>query len=165
MERPVEIRLPQFGMGMVDGTVIRWFKAVGDPVAVDEVVAEIEAAKATEELVAPATGVIGRIVVPEGATVDVHTILAVVVPVGADLAELRLEERYPDQVAAPPALPAPVAVPDWGPMPRTVDTQRRRPITPRARRLALDLGVDLDTVSGSGPDGRVTEDDVRAAQA
>lgn len=72
----VEVLLPQWGMGMSEGTVTAWLKAVGDRVAEDEPIAEIEAEKATQELESPATGVLTEIVVPEGQEAKVRTIIA-----------------------------------------------------------------------------------------
>ena len=80
MTAVTEIRLPQFGMGMQEGTIIAWFKREGDHVAAGEVVAEIEAEKVTEELVATGDGVLQRILVPEGDTAAVNELLAVIVP-------------------------------------------------------------------------------------
>ena len=80
MTAVTEIRLPQFGMGMQEGTIIAWFKREGDHVAAGEVVAEIEAEKVTEELVATGGGVLQRILVPEGDTAAVNELLAVIVP-------------------------------------------------------------------------------------
>jgi pyruvate dehydrogenase E2 component (dihydrolipoamide acetyltransferase) len=124
----IEVRLPQWGMGMQEGTVIRWFKHEGDPVQVDEDLVEIEAAKTTQAVTAPASGVLLRILVPEGETIPVRTPLAVV-------------------GSASDANPAPA---------------RKVAVTPVARKLARDLGVDLDRVTGSGPGGRIDESDVRA---
>ena len=153
MTSVTEIRLPQFGMGMQEGTIIAWFKREGDPVAAGEVVAEIEAEKVTEELVATGTGVLQRILVPEDETVAVNELLAVIGPAGPDDAE-----EEPRAVAAPAPLPD-------RPAPAPASAGPRRQVTPRARRLATDLGVDLDSVVGTGPGGRVTEDDVTAAAA
>jgi pyruvate/2-oxoglutarate dehydrogenase complex dihydrolipoamide acyltransferase (E2) component len=72
----VEVLLPQWGMGMSEGTVTAWLKTVGDRVAEDEPIAEIEAEKATQELESPATGVLTEIVVPEGQEAKVRTIIA-----------------------------------------------------------------------------------------
>ena len=154
MTAVTEIRLPQFGMGMQEGTIITWFKREGDHVTAGEVVAEIEAEKVTEELVATGGGVLQRILVPEGETVAVNELLAVIGPAGAvgpDAAEEELSAvAAADPLADRPA-PAPAAS---GP---------HQQVTPRARRLATDLGVDLDSVVGTGPGGRITEDDVAAA--
>jgi pyruvate dehydrogenase E2 component (dihydrolipoamide acetyltransferase) len=72
----IEVRLPQFGMGMQEGTIVQWFKREGDRVEAGELLAEIEAEKATEELVAPESGVLDQILVPEGTTVPVLELLA-----------------------------------------------------------------------------------------
>jgi pyruvate dehydrogenase E2 component (dihydrolipoamide acetyltransferase) len=123
---------------MLEGTVVQWFKVEGDTVTEGDPLAEIEASKTTEELAAPADGVLGRILVGPGETVPVHELLAVLdapgEPAGA--------------VAPSPGRPQ-VAV----------------PVTPRARRLASELGVDLAGVAGSGPGGRIDEEDVRAVAA
>ena len=74
----VEDLLPQWGMGMSEGTVTTWFKKVGDRVTEDEPLAEIEAEKATHELESPATGVLTAIVVAEGEEVKVRTVLAII---------------------------------------------------------------------------------------
>jgi pyruvate/2-oxoglutarate dehydrogenase complex dihydrolipoamide acyltransferase (E2) component len=72
----VEVLLPQWGMGMSEGTVVTWIKKVGDRVTEDEPIAEIEAEKATQELESPATGTLIEIVVPEGEEAKVRTIIA-----------------------------------------------------------------------------------------
>ena len=72
----VEVLLPQWGMGMSEGTVTSWLKEVGDRVTEDEPIAEIEAEKATQELESPATGTLVEIVVPEGDEAKVRTIIA-----------------------------------------------------------------------------------------
>lgn len=72
----VEVLLPQWGMGMSEGTITTWLRSVGDDVAEDEPLAEIEAEKVEETLESPAAGTIVEIVVPEGETVEVRTVLA-----------------------------------------------------------------------------------------
>jgi len=170
MTAVTEIRLPQFGMGMQEGTIITWFKREGDQVEVGEVVAEIEAEKVTEELVATGGGVLQRILVPEGETVAVNELLAVIGPAGAagpDVGGDRQDavNRDVTEDADPPDAPRGPAV-DSG-LRRNDESAggSRRQIAPRARRLATELGVDLDSVVGTGPGGRVTEDDVTAAAA
>ena len=154
-----EVRLPQWGMGMQEGTVTQWFKRQGDTVASGEVIAEIEAAKTTEELSAPAEGVLARVVVEEGQTVPVHELLAVIaapdeamdVHEAAAGTETEAARVAPGTAGAASAEPAPGGEP------------HRRQIAPRARALANREGVDLDAVEGTGAGGRVTEDDVRRA--
>ena len=72
----VEVLLPQWGMGMSEGTITTWLKAVGDTIAEDEPLAEVEAEKVEETLESPAAGTLTEIVVPEGETVEVRTVVA-----------------------------------------------------------------------------------------
>lgn len=74
----VEVLLPQWGMGMSEGAITSWLKKVGDTVAEDEPLAEVEAEKVEETLEAPATGKLVEILVPEGETVEVRTLVAVI---------------------------------------------------------------------------------------
>jgi pyruvate/2-oxoglutarate dehydrogenase complex dihydrolipoamide acyltransferase (E2) component len=100
----VEIRLPQYGMAMQEGTVVQWFKKEGDGVEAGDILAEIEAEKATEELVAQENGVLQEIVVPEGATVPVNEVLALLSSaVGGE----ERTAREPEMPAGPPAVAAP----------------------------------------------------------
>lgn len=161
MTAVTEIRLPQFGMGMQEGTIITWFKRVGDHVAAGEVVAEIEAEKVTEELAATGTGVLQRILVAEGETVAVNELLAVIGPAGAAQLDAAEGERVGVE-EDPRAVPAEDPLPDCPAITPAAPGSRPQ-VTPRARRLATDLGVDLDSVIGTGPGGRITEEDVTAA--
>jgi pyruvate/2-oxoglutarate dehydrogenase complex dihydrolipoamide acyltransferase (E2) component len=72
----IDVLLPQFGMGMQDGEIIRWLKAVGDPVREGDPLVEIEAAKTTVEMPAPASGTLTEIVAQEGDTIEVRTVIA-----------------------------------------------------------------------------------------
>jgi len=74
----VEVLLPQWGMGMSEGSITSWHKKVGDTIAEDEALAEVEADKVDEPLEAPATGTIVEILVPEGETVEVRTVVAII---------------------------------------------------------------------------------------
>lgn len=74
----VEVNLPQFGMGMTEGTIEQWLKQPGDPVTEGEDIAEVEAEKTTVVVVAPESGVLSKILVPEGETVPVFTVLALI---------------------------------------------------------------------------------------
>ena len=126
-----EVRLPQWSMGMEEGQVVTWHKQVGDVVAVDEPLVEIEAEKTTDDVLAPVAGTILEILVAEGETVPALTVLALI--------------GEPGEAAASPA-------------PASVKPSVQ--ITPVARRAAKELGVDLTAVTGTGPGGRITEYDV-----
>jgi len=155
------IILPQWGMGMNDGEVVKWLKAVGDPVAKGDQLVEIESSKVNAEVEATADGTLGRIDVEEGRIVDVGTVLGYLLAEGdaesdlpaAAVAAGSASTPAPPVVAAKPA--AAVATAKGG----------KQIVTPRARRLAKDMGIDLAGVVGTGPSGRVTEDDVKAASA
>jgi pyruvate dehydrogenase E2 component (dihydrolipoamide acetyltransferase) len=144
-----EFKLPDLGEGLTEGEVARWLVQEGQEVAEDDPLVEVQTDKATVEIPSPAAGRIARILVPEGEVVAVGTVLVVI---GAD-----------DGAAAPsaPAVkklglaepPPPPARPKGAPV----------RATPLVRRIATELGVDLAAVAGSGPQGRVTEEDVRRA--
>jgi len=157
------ITLPQWGMGMNDGEVIKWLKAVGDPVYKGDQLVEIESSKVNAEVEATADGTLGRIDVEEGRIVDVGTVLGHVLEAGESDADL------PDVIPArgPAGAPVPVAVkPAAAPVAAGVAPKGGKQIvTPRARRLAKEMNVDLSGILGTGPSGRVTEDDVKAAAA
>ncbi len=74
----VEVLLPQWGMGMSEGTIVQWLKAVGDRVAEDEALAEVESEKVEETLESPATGTLTEILIQEGENVEVRTLIAVI---------------------------------------------------------------------------------------
>ena len=157
------IILPQWGMGMNDGEVIKWLKVIGDPVTKGDQLVEIESSKVNAEVEATADGTLGRIDVEEGRVVDVGTILGHVLEAGdseSDLPALVIAAA-PAVAAAPATSPVTVAptAPDAAPR------GGKKIVTPRARRLAKEMGVDLADVTGSGPSGRVTEDDVKRAAA
>jgi pyruvate dehydrogenase E2 component (dihydrolipoamide acetyltransferase) len=150
---PAEVRLPQAGMGMTDGTVLDWLKQVGDEVSKGECIAEVEAAKTTLEIEAPCDGVLARIVTPAGTLVPVREVMAVIALPGEAAGE--------GGVAGPaeaPVAPAAAAAPSAPAAPAAGAVQ----VVPAARRLAREGGIDLAGVTGSGPGGRITEADVRA---
>jgi pyruvate/2-oxoglutarate dehydrogenase complex dihydrolipoamide acyltransferase (E2) component len=76
----IDVKLPQFGMGMTEGTIVAWHKAEGDAVTEGEPIADVEAAKATSEIAAPATGTLAAILTPLDETVPVHTVIARIQP-------------------------------------------------------------------------------------
>ena len=135
-----EFKLPDLGEGLTEGEIARWLVEEGQEIAEDAPLVEIATDKTTVEIPSPAAGLVSRILVPEGDVVPVGTILVVI---GGDGSE---PEPAAEEKAAAPA-PAGEKV----------------RATPLIRKVAAELGVDLATVSGSGPQGRITEEDVRAA--
>ena len=153
------IVMPQLGYDMREGTVVRWVKQEGDEVIANEVIAEIETDKAVVEFKPTTGGVLRRIVAGEGEAVPVGQLIAVI----GDA-----DEALPDDLGGPAAPTAPAAAPETAPAPTPAAATSESPAgevraSPIARRLAREKGVDLATVTGSGPGGRIVEADVLAA--
>ena len=146
------VLLPQWGMNMEDGTLTRWLVNEGDEIAEGQPLVEVETAKINSELESPATGVVSHIMAAEGSLVKVGALVAVIGEPGED-------PPRPDPAAASPAgarrrRRRRDAQPTGGAAPQ---------VTPVARRLARENGIDLADVTGTGPRGRITEQDVRDA--
>jgi pyruvate/2-oxoglutarate dehydrogenase complex dihydrolipoamide acyltransferase (E2) component len=138
----VNLVMPQLGETVTEGTITRWLKQVGDWVGKYEPVVEVNTDKVDVEVPAPEAGYLREILVSEGMTVAVGEVLAV------------LEEA--EAGAKAESAPAPTAEET-----AEVGAPRAR-ATPRVRKFARDHGVDLERVTGSGPGGRITEEDVQA---
>ena len=147
-----EFKLPDLGEGLTEGEIARWLVSEGQEIAEDDPLVEIQTDKTTVEIPSPAAGVVGRILVQEGDVVPVGTVL-VVIGVDGGGAQPRAEPKSEAAQAARPSTR----------LSRGRAGQGRA--TPLVRRIARELGVDLDTVDGTGPQGRITEEDVRAAAA
>ena len=148
------VLLPQWGMNMEDGTLTRWLVNEGDEIAEGQPLVEVETAKINSELESPASGVVYHIMAAEGSLVKVGELVAVIGEPGEN-----------------PPRPEPGA-PSSSPGSARRRQRRRdarpagggaRQVTPVARRLARDNGIDLNAVNGTGPRGRITEQDVREA--
>ncbi len=148
----IAVVLPELGESVVEGTVSRWLVKEGDRVERDQPIVEVTTDKVDAELPAPVAGVIAKILVPEGETVEVGARLVLIEPVGeaSDAAE--------PPAAARPAKAAKQAAVGRPPAPAA---ERERPrATPVARRMAEDSRVDLAEVQGTGASGRVTKLDL-----
>ncbi len=157
-----EILLPQWGMEMQDGTIVKWLKQEGDTIAEGEPLVEVETSKIETELESVAGGVIAHILVDEGATVPIRTVLAIIADPG---------EQVPRPSSAPSATSATRVItpgvaaptPASAPPRPTGQGQVTAQVVPAARRLAQERGVDLAQVQGSGPRGRILIEDVEKA--
>ena len=154
-----EVRLPQFGMGMSEATVIRWYKNPGDSVTKGEPLLEVEAAKAINEIPAPLSGVLASIVAPVDTVVPVYKTLGFIAAEGesaSDAAEQTIVAGAATHVEGELAVDG-----------RDVSSHGNPDsnATPRARRLARELGLDLSMVAGTGTGGRITDDDVQGSAA
>src|SRR3990172_891434 len=139
----------QMGADMTEGTIVRWLKKEGEAVERGEIIAEIETDKANVEIEAFESGVFRKVLVGEGETVSIGTVIAVIASPEEDLSQYEGVA-----VAAKPAVAAAAA-----PAP----TNGRVRASPVARKLAQEKGIDLAQLRGSGPDGRIVRRDVEAA--
>ena len=159
----VDVVMPQMGVSVSEGTVTKWNKQVGDSIEADETLLEISTDKVDTEVPSPATGIVSEILVQEGETVDVGTVLA----------------RIGDEVgAAAPAVPSPEPAPEE---PESAATEVAEPVaqqpvaqpaapsengksfvSPVVARIASQHGIDPSQVPGSGSGGRVTKKDIQA---
>ncbi len=182
-----DVVLPQLGETVTEGTIIRWIRQVGDEVQRDEPLFEISTDKVDSEVPSPAAGVLTEVVVPEGETVEVGTLLAIISDSAAAPAPEPAAEPAPAApqpvpepapVAAPDPAPAPAAAPAPPPAPppalapaaetaapamAPADGEERsqpRLLSPVVRRLVNEHGIDVSTIEGSGVGGRITRADV-----
>ena len=169
-----DVIMPQMGFDMTEGMVVRWLKHEGDTVTRGETIAEIETDKATVELEAYESGVMARILVPEGVMVPVGEAIGLIAAPGEDIPDVAAPTPSP-AVAAPPAdatPPAPPAPPEPVETAAPAETgageapSTGAPVTPVARRIAEQAGVSVAevqaNVTGTGPRGRITRGDVEA---
>jgi pyruvate dehydrogenase E2 component (dihydrolipoamide acetyltransferase) len=140
---PYEFKLPDLGEGLTEGEIARWLVAEGDEILEDAPLVEIATDKTTVEIPSPAAGLVSKILVAEGDVVPVGTVLVVI---GGDPGEAPAEDQAGNSLLQAPATPG-----------------GRVQATPLVRRVAQELGVDLASLTPTGPGGRVTEDDVRGA--
>jgi len=159
------VRMPRWGMIMEEGILHAWLKKEGQEVAQGDGIAEVESDKAVNEIQAPASGIVARIVVQEGQTVPVGALLAVISEAGegAEAVEalVRAESGSRDGAGIPAAAGEPARAPGK-PAASGLPGPGRR-ISPAARHLAEQNGVDWRGLTGSGPDGRIQIKDVQSA--
>jgi pyruvate dehydrogenase E2 component (dihydrolipoamide acetyltransferase) len=162
------VTMPMLGLTMEEGTVAEWLKQEGDAVRKDEPLLTVEMDKGIVEVPAPATGVLARILVQPGTTVAVKTPIAEIESEVGAAASASPSRAAPAAAAPAPAAPAPVPEAVHVHVPRVqAPAGGDRQITfssPRARMRARELGVDLAALRGSGPHGRIVEEDVLSAE-
>ena len=198
-----EVVMPQMGADMTEGTMVRWLKHEGDPVARGEIIAEIETDKANVEIEAFEGGIFRKALAAEGDVVAVGGLIGIIAAAEDDISRYEngaaatpippsppkttgadvgatLAAPSPSATAVPKmeaaedkALPAAPAAgsstarafsPRYGGLGRDGDGAARVRVSPVARRIAEDAGIDLRTITGTGPDGRIIKRDVEAAR-
>ena len=164
---PIELKMPALSPTMEEGTLAKWLVKEGDTVSSGDILAEIETDKATMEFEAIDEGVVGKILVAEGTDgVKVGTVIALIQGEDEAAAPAAPKAAAPAPAAQPLAAPAPVVQKD---IPSTDSGQTdqmkgdRVLASPLAKRLAEQLGVDINSLTGTGPNGRIVKADVEAA--
>ena len=185
-----EVRLPQLGESVTEGTISRWLKAVGDQVEADEPLVEVSTDKVDTEIPAPVSGVLLQIMVAEDGVAPVGAVLGLIgaadaAPAAAPAPEPTAPAPAPSAPAPAPSAPAPAPAPapsapapapsapapaPTAPTPATSAPAPARAsgpveiyVTPLVRKMAADFGVDLAEVTGTGVGGRIRKQDIQAA--
>lgn len=177
----IDVVMPQMGESIAEGTLSKWLKQVGDPIKRDEPLFEISTDKVDAEIPAPSAGVLAEILVTEGQTVAVQTVVArLETDAGAAAAAPAPRAATPAPPPAPtpkPPEPVPAASPKPAPPPaplppppsarpaepsgeESLEERLRRKSTPLVRKIAAEHNLDITTIPGSGMAGRVTKNDV-----
>jgi pyruvate dehydrogenase E2 component (dihydrolipoyllysine-residue acetyltransferase) len=147
-----DVVMPQMGESITEGTITKWLKKVGDTVQRDEPIFEISTDKVDAEIPSPIAGVLSEIKVPEGSTVQINTVVAVI---GGAAGAPAAKPAAP-AAASVPAAPAPAAT---APTTAAIEGEKVRS-SPLVRKMAKDNNVDLHQVAGTGSAGRVTKSDI-----
>jgi len=170
---PVTIVVPQLGESVVEGTIGKWLKKVGDPIAKDEPIVEIITDKINIELPSPAAGTLGAIAVPEGQVAQVGDPLGQILAAGESASAAQAAPKpaaagspapqpmAPQPAGAPaPSRPAPSPAPAYATAVATPPSTDGQRLSPAVRKLAKEHQVDVGLIRGSGMGGRVTREDV-----
>ena len=144
-----EFKLPDLGEGLTEGEIARWLVAEGQEIAEDDPLVEIQTDKTTVEIPSPAAGRVASIRAQEGDVVPVGTVIVVIGDEAPAVSAAVATETARKHAASPP--------------PSRDDAPERVQATPLVRRIAQELGIDLAALTGTGPNGRITEEDVRGA--
>jgi len=169
----VDVVMPQMGESIFEGTITKWLKKPGDKVERDEPLFEISTDKVDAEIPSPSAGVLKEIKIPEGQTVPIQTIVAVIDGAGSAAASTPAPAPAPAKAVPAPA-PAPAAAKAAAPAPPPVPaapaaaapaSTERIHSSPLVRRMAKEHGIDLSAMEGSGAGGRITKEDIEAAIA
>jgi pyruvate dehydrogenase E2 component (dihydrolipoamide acetyltransferase) len=175
-----EVKLPRLGQGMESGTIVKWLKAEGDQVEKGEPLYELDTDKVTQEVEAEASGVLLKIAVTEGEA-DVGTTIAVIGEQGEDVSTIVSETVQPvAEAAQEEGSPGPAREPERERAREATASEQiaevRQPVqgngagarikaSPLARRIARERGIELGSLKGTGPEGRVVAEDVERAAA
>ncbi|MFH1351611.1 MAG: dihydrolipoamide acetyltransferase family protein [Pseudomonadota bacterium] len=164
---PVEIVMPKLGLTMTEGTIVEWKKREGDPVKKGDVLFVLQTEKVTFEVESPEDGILGKVLVEEKETVPVGAIVAYLLKPGEDMAVLKAAASVSEGLRAretgektgqPP--PEQETIP---PVEANAGEEVRIKASPLARKMAREYNLDLSAITGTGPGGRITKEDVEKA--
>jgi pyruvate dehydrogenase E2 component (dihydrolipoamide acetyltransferase) len=161
----IDVVMPQMGESIVEGTLTKWLKKPGETVGRDEPLFEISTDKVDTEIPSPAAGVLAEVLIEEGKTVGINTIVARIND-GASAPAAAPEARQaeaPAPTPAPPAPPPPAPVPEADGTPEPVATvveETAGPLSPLVRKMARENNIDLSQVKGTGAGNRITKQDL-----
>jgi len=167
----LEVTLPRLGQGMEAGTIVRWLKSEGDRVEKGEALYELDTEKVTQEVEADASGVLLKILAQEGEEIEVGKRIAVIGEEGeavsdAEAPETAREEETPTATEPPEERASESGARDSAADGRALDSATGRvKASPLARRIARERSIDLSSLTGTGPEGRVVAEDVERAAA
>ena len=153
---PTDVVMPQMGESITEGTITKWLKKPGDTVQRDEPLFEISTDKVDAEIPSPVAGVLSEIKVPEGSTVTINTVVAVI---GGAAGKTAAPAAAAPTAPAPPAATPAAAPPAATPPPATAEGERVRS-SPLVRKIAKENNIDLTKVPGTGASGRITKTDI-----
>jgi pyruvate dehydrogenase E2 component (dihydrolipoamide acetyltransferase) len=156
-----QVTLPRLGQGMESGTIVRWLKAEGDTVEKGEALYELDTEKVTQEVEADSSGTLLKILAGEGEEIDVGRAIAVIGEPGEEVSEAAAEPAREPEPAAEEPKPEPATEPP--PASRSENGGRVK-ASPLARRIARERGIDLASIHGTGPEGRIVAEDVERAE-
>ena len=154
-----EFLMPTLGADMTDGTLVQWKKKEGDRITKGEIIAEVDTEKAAIDVESHTTGIIERLITKPGDKVPVGTVMAIIREEGRPTASV----VSPQTVATPPTPPPPVHRTESGTVAPSQAGRLR--MSPAARKLATERGIDASTLQGSGPEGASTLEDIERATA
>jgi len=137
----IKVTMPKLSVAMKDGTIVKWFKKEGEAVKEGEVLFEVETQKVSNEIEAPASGILCKILAPEGSIVPVGELIAIITEPG--------EELPPIEEIKKPTVPTGI--------------EKKAKVSPLARKLAEEYKIDLTKIRGTGPDGQIVKEDVLRA--
>jgi pyruvate dehydrogenase E2 component (dihydrolipoamide acetyltransferase) len=167
-----QVTLPRLGQGMETGTIVRWLKSEGESVEKGEPLYELDTEKVTQEVEAEASGVVLKILAGEGEEIEVGKAIAVIGQEGEEVSVPAEAPAAPKEEPQAEAEPEPKAEPETGPQPEAEPEQHaaspnggRIKASPLARRIARERGIELSSLRGTGPEGRIVAEDVERASA